>query len=82
MTFKILTGRSPHYLEKLFSISQNDNYNLRSNQTKLKLPKPKTNFLKKESKEKKIFVQGCEVLERTSKWNHRKLQQSFNFVVY
>ena len=40
MTFKILTGRSPQYLEKLFSISQNDNYNLRSNQTKLKLPKP------------------------------------------
>ena len=47
MTFKILTGRSPQYLEKLFSISQNDNYNLRSNQTKLKLPKPKTNFLKR-----------------------------------
>ena len=47
MTFKILTGRSPQYLEKLFSMSQNDNYNLRSNQTKLKLPKPKTNFLKK-----------------------------------
>ena len=40
MTFKILTGRSPQYLEKLFSISQNNNYNLRSNQTKLKLPKP------------------------------------------
>ena len=47
MTFKILTGRSPQYVEKLFSISQNDNYNLRSNQTKLKLPKPKTNFLKR-----------------------------------
>ena len=38
MTFKILTGRSPRYFEKLFSASQNDNYNLRSNQTKLKLP--------------------------------------------
>ena len=47
MTFKILTGRSPQYLEKLFSISKNDNYNLKSNQTKLKLPKPKTNFLKR-----------------------------------
>ena len=47
MTFKILTGRSPQYLEKLFSISQNVNYNLRSNQTKSKLPKPKTNFLKR-----------------------------------
>ena len=46
MAFKILSGRSPRYLEKLFSVSQNDNYNLKSNQTKLKLPKPKTNFLK------------------------------------
>ena len=46
MAFKILNGRSPQYHEKLFSISQNDNYNLRSNQTKLKLPKPKKNFLK------------------------------------
>ena len=47
MAFKILSGRSPRYLEKLFSVSQNNNYNLRSNQTKLKLPKPKTNFLKR-----------------------------------
>ena len=46
-TFKVLTGRSPRYLEKLFSVSQNDNYNLRSNQTKLNLPKPNTNFLKR-----------------------------------
>ena len=36
-----------HLLEKLFSVSQNDNYNLRSNQIKLNLPKPKTNFLKR-----------------------------------
>jgi hypothetical protein len=35
------------YLENLFSVSQNDNYNLRSNQTKLNLPKPKKNFLKR-----------------------------------
>ena len=47
MAFKILSGRSPRYLEKLFSVSQNDHYNLRSNQTKLKLAKPKTNFLKR-----------------------------------
>ena len=44
MTLKILTDRSPRYLEKLFSVSQNENYNFRSNQTKLKLPKTKTNF--------------------------------------
>ena len=47
MAFKIVSDRSPRYLEKLFSVSQNDNYNLRSNQTKLKLPKSKTNFLKR-----------------------------------
>ena len=47
MTFKVLTGRSPQYLGKLFSVSQNDNYNLRSNQIKLNLPKPKTSFLKR-----------------------------------
>ena len=31
MAFKILSGPSPRYLEKLFSVSQNYNYNLRSN---------------------------------------------------
>ena len=55
MAFKMLSGRSPRYLEKLFSVSQNDNYNLRSNQTKLKLPKhtglrsPGTNFQVKQT---------------------------------
>jgi hypothetical protein len=47
MTFKALTGRLPQYLVKLFTRCQNNNYNLRSNQTKLALPKPKTNFLKR-----------------------------------
>ena len=46
MAFKILSGRSPRYLEKLFSVSQTDNYNLRSNQTKLKLPEQKQIFSK------------------------------------
>ena len=46
MTFRALTGRLPQYLVKLFTRCQNNNYNLRSNQTKLALPKPKTNFLK------------------------------------
>ena len=54
MTFKILTGRSPQYLEKLFSISQNDNYNLRSNQTKLKLPK----LNQKQIFSKEVFLTG------------------------
>jgi hypothetical protein len=47
MTFIALTGRLPQYLVKLFTRCQNNNYNLRGNQTKLALPKPKTNFLKR-----------------------------------
>ena len=47
MTFKALTGRLPQYIVKLFTRCQNNNYNLRSNQTKLALPTPKTNFLKR-----------------------------------
>ena len=46
MTFKALTSRSLRYLKTLISANQNDNYNLRSNETKSKLLKPKTNFLK------------------------------------
>ena len=45
MTFKALTGRSPNYLTELFTTCENDNYHLRSNNTKLSLLKPKTNFL-------------------------------------
>ena len=45
MTFRALTGRLPQYLVKLFTRCQNNNYSLRSNQTKI--PKPKTNFLKR-----------------------------------
>jgi hypothetical protein len=47
MTFRALTGRLPQYLVKLFTRCQNNNYSLRSNQTKLALPKPKTNLLKR-----------------------------------
>ena len=46
MTFKALTGRSPDYLQDLFRKSENKNYSLRSNNKKLSLPKPRTNFLK------------------------------------
>jgi hypothetical protein len=47
MTFKALTDRLPQYLVKLFARCQNNNYNLRSTQTKLALPKPQTNFLQR-----------------------------------
>ena len=47
MSFKALTDRLPIYLQELFIKCNNDNYYLRSNNSKLALPKPKTNFLKR-----------------------------------
>ena len=47
MSFKALTDRLPTYLQELFVKCNNDNYYLRSNNSKLALPKPKTNFLKR-----------------------------------
>ena len=47
MTFKALMGRSPNNITELFSKCDNENYNLRSNNTKLSLTKPNTNFLKR-----------------------------------
>ena len=47
MTFKALTGLGPDYLEQLFNECNNDIYSLRSNNIKLALPKPRTNFLKR-----------------------------------
>ena len=45
LMFKILKGNMPSYLRPLFSI-RNTEYNLRNNQFKLNLPKPRTNYLK------------------------------------
>ena len=47
MTFKALTNRLPDYVQNFFKKSENCNYSLRSNNIKLSLPKPKTNFLKR-----------------------------------
>ena len=47
MTFKALTNRLPDYVQNFFKTSENCNYSLRSNNIKLSLPKPKTNFLKR-----------------------------------
>ena len=47
MTFKALTNRLPDYVQNFFKKSKNSNYSLRSNNVKLLLPKPKTNFLKR-----------------------------------
>ena len=43
--FKMLKGNMPSYLRTLFSI-RNTECNLRNNQFKLNLPKPRTNYLK------------------------------------
>jgi hypothetical protein len=47
MTFKALTRQAPDYLRELFTECKNDFYCLRSNDTKLALPKPRTNFQKR-----------------------------------
>ena len=47
MPFKALTDRLPIYLQELFIKCNNDNYYLRNNNSKLALPKPKTNFFKR-----------------------------------
>ena len=47
-TFKALINQtSVDYLRELFTECKNDFYCLRSNDTKLALPKPRTNFLKR-----------------------------------
>ena len=47
MTFKALTNRLPDYAQNFFQKSENSKYSLRSNNDKLSLPRPKTNFLKR-----------------------------------
>ena len=46
MMFETLKGMVPNYLTQLFNICNNDDYQLRSNNLKIYLHKPKTNFLK------------------------------------
>jgi hypothetical protein len=47
MMFKVLKNMAPNYLTTLFRKCDNSNYSLRSNNLKLTLPKPKTDFLKR-----------------------------------
>ena len=47
MTFKTLRGVAPTYLSELPTIRHNNTYRLRSNNRKLYLEKPNTNFLKR-----------------------------------
>jgi hypothetical protein len=47
MIFKVLNGMAPNYLTMLFHKCNNTNYHLRTNNLKMSLPKPKTDFLKK-----------------------------------
>ena len=47
MMFKVLKNMAPNYLTILFRKCDNSNYSLRSNNLKLSLPKPKTDFLKR-----------------------------------
>ena len=47
MMFKVLRNMAPNYLTIMFRKCDNSNYSLRSNNLKLSLPKPKTDFLKR-----------------------------------
>ena len=47
MMFKILKNMAPNYLTTMFRKRDNSNYSLRSNNLKLSLLKPKTDFLKR-----------------------------------
>jgi hypothetical protein len=47
MMFKALTNRLPEYVQNFFTKCENCNYSLRSNNVKLSLPQPRTNFLKR-----------------------------------
>ena len=46
ITFKILKGDAPAYLQNLFS-ARGTGYDLRNSKIKLNLPKPRTNYLKR-----------------------------------
>jgi hypothetical protein len=47
MTFKAIQNKLPGYMSEMFKFNHNDTYQLRSNDSKLHLGKPKTNFMKK-----------------------------------
>ena len=49
ITFKSLKGMTPEYMTEMFTIPENQTYQLRHNHQKLYLPEPKTNFLKQAS---------------------------------
>ena len=46
LVFKILKGNAPSYLKSLFSVRTLD-YDVRNNRSKLNIPKPRTNYLKR-----------------------------------
>ena len=58
MTFKALRGETPNYLSDLFVASHNDTYQLRSNDRKLHLNKPNTNF-----KKNSFSYRGAEIVD-------------------
>ena len=46
LMFKILKGNAPSYLKSLFSVRTLE-YDVRNNRSKLNIPKPRTNYLKR-----------------------------------
>jgi hypothetical protein len=68
MTFKALRGIAPTYLTELFTTNNNNIYSLRSNNRKLYLDKPKTNFLKRSFSYRGAMSWNCLPLEIVDKY--------------
>lgn len=47
MTLKALQGLLPEYISEMFSVRNSNGHNLRNNNYKLHIDKPKTDFMKK-----------------------------------
>ena len=56
LTHKILQKNGPKFVTGLFNISENEMYNLRSNNNMLMLPKSRTNAMKRSFSYKAAYV--------------------------
>ena len=56
LTHKILQKNAPKFVTELINISENEMYNLRSNNSMLMLPKARTNVMKRSFSYKAAYV--------------------------
>ena len=72
LMFKTLKGNVPPYLQNMFSV-RGTSYNTRNSETRLNLPKPRTNYLKRS------FCYSGALLWNSLPQDIRKLQSFANF---